>query len=284
IDYTRTFSSTLVNDFRFNAQRNNSLQSVPAAKLPTPADLGIGITPDDPQGPSIISLTSGMTLGFSPQGPSALIDNTYTWQDTLTWIKGAHALKTGFNYTPYQDNQIFDFYVNARFAFSGTGGGAGSKNDRADFLMGIPDGFLQDPAAPSNIRTHNIGWYFQDEWKVRPNFRLTLGIRYEYSLPRLDLQGRTFSAVLGAKSTVFPNAPLGLVFPGDSSAPRGANYPDRNDWAPRFGFAWAPKGDGKTSIRGGFGIFYDILKAEDNFQFNGQAPFYGSANFAFPNL
>ena len=79
-------------------------------------------------------------------------------------------------------------------------------------------------------------------------------------------------------STVFPNAPRGILFPGDANAPTGANFPDRNDWAPRFGFAWSPGTSGKTSIRGGFGVFYDILKAEDNLQFNGQAPFFGFAD------
>jgi hypothetical protein len=281
IEYTRTISANLINDFRFNAQRNNSLQSVPGANLPTPQQLGVGITPDDPTGPPILSFASGLSVGFSPQGPSALIDNTYTFQDTLTWTRGNHSIKAGGNYTPYQDNQVFDFYINGRFTFSGSSG-SGSKNDRADFLLGIPDLFLQDPAAPSNIRTHNIGMFVQDEWRVRRNLRLTFGLRYEYSSPKVDLQGRTFSAILGAKSSVFTNAPTGLVFPGDSSAPRGSNYPDRNDWAPRFGFAWDPQGNGKMSIRGGFGLQYDILKAEDNFQFNGQAPFFGSANFSFP--
>ena len=284
IDYTKTFSPNLINDFRFNAQRNNSLQSVPAVKAPTPAELGIGITPDQATGPTILGFTGDATLGFSPQGPSALIDNTYTWSDTLTWIKGAHMFKTGFNYTPYQDNQVFDFYVNGEFFFYGTGGGSFSQNSRADFLMGLPDELLQAPAAPSNIRTHNIGWFFQDEWKIRRNLRLTFGIRYEYSSPKLDLQGRTFTAVLGQQSSVFVNAPKGLLFPGDANAPRGANYPDRNDWAPRFGFAWDPKGDGKTSIRGGAGVFYDILKAEDNFQFNGQSPFFGTADLFFDPL
>jgi hypothetical protein len=280
VEYVKTISSHLINDFRFNAQRNNSLQSVPGANLPGPQQLGIGITPDIPTGPSIMSLASGLTIGFSPQGPSALIDNTYTFADTLTWVHNNHTFKMGASYTPYQDNQVFDFYINGQFTFSGSSG-SGSKNDRADFLMGIPDQFLQYPAAPSNIRTHNIGLFFQDEWKIARNFRLTLGMRYEYSSPKLDLQGRTFSAILGAKSTVFPNSPVGLVFPGDAAAPRGANHPDRNDWAPRLGFAWDPKGDGKMSIRGGFGIQYDILKAEDNFQFNGQAPFFGAASLSF---
>jgi hypothetical protein len=284
VNYTKTITPTLLNDFRLIAQRNNNLQAVPAVTLPGPVELGIGITPDVSTGPSRLSFGSGLAIGFSPQGPSAIIDNTYTWSDTLTWIKGAHTLKTGFSYTPYQDNQVFDFHIDGTFSFVNGNSGQFSKNDFADFLMGLPDSLLQDPAAPSNIRTHNIGWFLQDEWKVRRNLTLTLGIRYEYSSPRLDLQGRTFSAILGKQSTVFPNAPKGLVFPGDAGVPVGSNFPDRNDWAPRFGFAWDPKGNGKMSIRGGVGVFYDILKGEDNFQFNGQAPFFGSFNPTFSPL
>jgi len=282
--YTRTISPTMINEFRFSAQRNHGTQAVPATSLPNASALGIGITPDDPTGPPILGFNSGANVGFSPQGPTALIDNTYIWSDTLSWTKGKHGLKAGFNYTPYQNNTVYDFYVNGEFFFYGNSGGSFSQNDRADFLLGLPDEFLQFPRAPSNIRTHNISGFVQDEWKARKNLTLTLGLRYEYSSPKLDTQGRSFSLALGQQSTVFPNAPKGLLFPGDPQAPVGSNFPDKNDWSPRFGFAWDPKSDGKMSIRGGVGMFYDILKAEDNLQFNGQAPFFGFADLFFDPL
>jgi outer membrane receptor protein involved in Fe transport len=283
VNYTKTFSPRLINEFRFTAQRNHVLQAVPVGNAPKPSALGVGITSDDPTGPPILGFTS-LTAGFSPQGPTALIDNTYNWSDTITWIKGRHGIKAGLNYTPYQNNTAYDFYVNGEFFFYGTGGGSFSQNDRADFLLGLPDEYLQFPRAPSNIRSHNIGFFVQDEWKVRRNLTLTLGVRYEYSSPKLDTQGRSYSAILGRQSTVFPNAPLGLVFPGDPNTPVGSNFPDRRDWAPRLGFAWDPKGDGKMSVRGGIGKFYDILKGEDNLQFNGQAPFFGTADLFFDPL
>jgi hypothetical protein len=281
-NYVKTISSSLLNEFRFTAQRNNSLQSVPAANAPKPKDLGIAINSDNPTGPPILSFSSGMTVGFSPQGPSNLIDNTFTWSDSLSWFKGKHAFKTGAQFTPYQDNQVFDFFIDGEFFFKSTNGNTVySKNDRADFLMGLADEFEQFPAAPSNIRTKNFGAFFQDEWKVRHNVTLTLGMRYEYNTPKLDTQGRTFTwGTLATKSTVFPNAPAGLLFPGDAAAPRGSNFPDKNDFAPRFGIAWAPTKDGRLSIRGGLGVFYDILKAEDNFQFNGQPPFFPGADIS----
>ena len=283
IAYTRTFTPNLLNEFRFNAQRNNITQAFPGSKQPTASALGIKQTSDDPTGPPILGFTS-MTAGFSPQGPTSEIDNTYNWADTVTWSHGRHGIKAGFSYTPFQNNTVYDFYANGEYFFYGTGGGSYSQNDLADFLMGLPDEYYQAPRAPSNIRTYNISGFFQDEWKLRSNLTVTLGLRYEYNSPKRDLQGRSFSLIPGQQSTRFTGAPLGLVFPGDANTPVGSNFPDKRDWAPRFGFAWDPKGDGKTSIRGGFGIFYDILKGEDNLQFNGQLPFFAASDLFFNPL
>ncbi|HEY3040814.1 MAG TPA: TonB-dependent receptor [Pyrinomonadaceae bacterium] len=277
ISFTRIFSPSLINEFRFTAQRSLTNQAIPAKSLPKAADLGIAITPDNPTGPPRLGFLSGMNVGFSPQGPTTLINNTFSSTDTLSLTKGNHGLKFGGGYTPYQNNTVFDFFVNGEFFFDGPFG-IGSNNEFADFILGLPDEYLQFGEAPSDIRSHNVYGFVQDEWRARRNLTLTLGMRYEYSSPKLDTRGRSFSLKFGQQSTVFPNAPKGLLFPGDPGAPTGANFPDKNDWAPRFGFAWDPFKDGRTSVRGGFGVFYDILKGEDNLQFNGQAPFFGFAD------
>ena len=99
---------------------------------------------------------------------------------------------------------------------------------------------------------------------------LTLGLRYEYNTPKTDPRGRTFSVIAGKRNRRAVNAPVGLVFPGDSGAPKGTNFLTRKCAARRI--CSDPTGRGKTSIRG-FGVFYDILKGEDNLQSNGNPPF-----------
>ncbi len=278
-DYTRIFSPNVINDLRFTAQRNHSVGSVPATKLPTSTQLGINIISDNPTGPTDITFASGLAVGFSVQGPTTLIDNTYDLSDVFTWTRGKHTMKFGFEAQPYQNNTNYDFYINGLFSFSGASGGIGSGNDRADFLFGLPDEYLQFGQAPSNIRSKYYAGFGQDEWHVRPNLTLTFGLRYEYASPKKDLQGRSFSLGYGQQSKVFPGSPIGVLYPGDAGAPTGSNLPDKNNFAPRFGFAYSP--NTKTSIRGGVGVFYDILKGEDNLQFNGQAPFFGFADLSF---
>ena len=193
VSYTKTITPNVLNEARVTAQRNDAFQFVPARDLPTPAELGItGITPDNPVGPTQLRFDSGLRVGFSRNGPTALVDNTYGFLDNFTWIKGRHTSKYGFFYSPYQNNTVYDFYVTGRFRFR-PNARSGSGNDFADALFGIPDSYQQFPEAPSNIRQHYYSGFAQDEWRVTPKLTLTLGIRYEYSSPKKDLQGRSFS-------------------------------------------------------------------------------------------
>jgi outer membrane receptor protein involved in Fe transport len=281
--YNRTVNSDMLNEMQFFTQRQHTIQGVPSSNLPNASALGINITPDNPSGPPMLQFDTGLETGFSYQGPTTLVNNTFGVTDTLSWVRGRHNLKFGGGVSAYQNNETYDFVVNGIFAFVGAGG-TGTGNSFADFLLGLPNNYQQGPAAPTNIRTKSFYGFAQDEWRLNKRLTLTVGLRYEYNSPKYDTEGRTFSVIPGLQSSVFTNAPTGLVFPGDKGAPRGVNFPVKDNWAPRFGFAWDPRGDGKTSLRGGLGVFYDILKAEDNLQFNGQPPFFSGAFFGFNPL
>jgi hypothetical protein len=281
--YTRTFSSQMLNEVRGTAQRHSNLQDKPVTNLPVISNFGIAS--DISTGPPLMTFDNGLAFGQDPYGPTTFAGNTYAVADTLSWVRGRNTWKFGAGFSAYQQNTLYAFFTNADFGFAGFGDfGDGTGNSLADFLIGAPNNLFEGPNAANNIRSKTTYAFGQDEWRVSPNFTLTLGLRYEYSSPKLDTEGRTFSIIPGLQSVKFPNAPLGLVFPGDPGAPRGVNFPDKTNFAPRFGFAWSPGENGKTSIRGGIGLFYDVLKGEDNLQFNGAPPFYSEPYVVFPCL
>ena len=284
IGYTRIFSPTLLNEFHFVTHRSNYLQDSVTKQLPTGSSLGVEITPDLATGPTNIFFDTGYQFGPSENGPTRFVENTFSWTDAVSWTRGKHNWKFGAGFSPYQENLIYDYYTNGEFDFYSLGSSTASGNPYADFLLGAASAYFQGPLAASNIRSKSTYLFGQDEWHVRKNVVLTIGLRYEYNTPKSDTQGRSFSVIPGLQSQRFPNAPLGLVFPGDPGAPTGVNFPDKKNFAPRFGFAWDPTGSGKTSIRGGFGVFYDILKGEDNLQFNGEVPFYAEPGLFFDSV
>ena len=281
IGYTRVFTTTLLNEFHFVTHRSNYLQDSVVKALPSGPSLGIGITPDLATCPTNIYFDTGYQFGPSEQGPTRFVENTFSWTDALSWTRGKHNWKFGAGFSPYQENLVYDYYTNGEFDFYSLDGSTASGNPYEDFFLGGASAYFQGPLAASNIRSKSTYVFGQDEWHVRKNVVLTIGLRYEYNTPKYDTEGRSFSVIPGEQSQRFVNAPLGLVFPGDPGAPTGVNFPDKKNFAPRFGFAWDPKGDGKTSVRGGFGVFYDILKGEDNLQFNGEVPFYAEPGLFF---
>src|SRR5271166_639775 len=280
--YTRTFSPTRLNEVRATAQRHNTIADKPVKNMAALSQFGIAS--DLSNGPPLMFFDNGLAFGPDQAGPAHEAGTTYAFADTFTWVKGRNTWKFGAGFSDYQQNTLYAFFADSNFSFIGpySQGGNGTGNSLADFLVGIPNNLFEGPNARNNIRSKSTYAFAQDEWRVRNNLTLTLGIRYEYSTPKLDTQGRTFTVVPGDQSVKFPFAPVGLVFPGDPGAPRGTNFPDRDNFAPRLGFAWSPGTSGKTSIRGGFGIFYDVLKGEDNLQFNGAPPFYSEPFTVFP--
>ena len=157
IAYSHTFTPSLLNQARFTAQRNNNYQNFPIGTKPGPAQLGVGLTPDLTDGPTIINLMgSGLFAGYNPFGPANIVDNTFTFTNDLSWTRGKHSLKFGFYASEYRDAMAYGYYLNGEFDFYGPGTFIGSGNDRADFLMGLPDDVQQYPNAPTSIRSYSV--------------------------------------------------------------------------------------------------------------------------------
>jgi hypothetical protein len=280
IAYARTFSPSMLNELRGTAQRHSNLQDQPVTNFPAMPQFGIAS--DISTGPPDITFDNFLTLGPDPYGPTHFAGNTFAVADSFTWVKGHNTWKFGAGFSAYQQNTLYAFFTDGEFDFAGyAAGGDGTGNSLADFLVGAPNNLFEGPNAANNIRSKTTYGFAQDEWRLRPNLTLSLGLRYEYSTPKLDTEGRTFTIVPGDQSVTFPSAPRGLVFSGDPGSPRGVNFPDKKNFGPRVGFAWSPRSNGKTSIRGGFGMFYDVLKGEDNLQFNGAPPFYSEPFVSF---
>lgn len=282
ITWLHTFKPTVVNEFIFGANRVANLQDVPADKT-SPASLGFtNVNPDDPAGVAPpVMFTNSFQLGPNPEGPTKLHDVTFHWQDNVTWAKGHHNLKFGADIRRVRNNFNFDFFTNGSYDFANfnspfTGDGF------ADFVGGFPDNYFQFSNAVYGIRTTSWHFYGQDSWKLTRKLTLDLGLRYEYNTPQVDPHNEIIGFFPGQQSTVFPDAPNSLLYPGDPGTPnRGMTYPDRNNFAPRFGFAWDVMGNSKLVMRGGFGIFYDIEDGALNLQFGGQAPFGDVANLNY---
>jgi hypothetical protein len=241
--------------------------------------LGVNINSDDAFGPPTISFASGMTVGFDPN-VAWKADNTYSLSDTLTWNRGRHTFKFGGRFGILQENSVYAYQTNGIFYLYGPGS-VGSGNDLADFLMGASDEFSEYSKAPSNEHQKQYAAFAQDEWKATPRLTITYGLRYEYTTPETDTHGYSFSIVPGRQSVKFPGAPLGFLVPGDPGAPRGWYYPDHTNFSPRIGIAWDPFGDGKTSIRGGGGMFFDTLNGWMSDWATDEAPWAGGQDFTF---
>lgn len=280
LTWTHTFQRGWINEARISANRTATLQSSPDDHT-SPQSLGFtNVNPDDPGGaaPPIIT-TFGFNVGPSEQGPTKLHNMTYQEQDHLTIPHGRHEWKFGVDIRRVQNNFNYDYYNNGSFDFGTYGiapiNGTFTGNGLADFVGGFPDNYYQSANAVYGIRTTSQYYYAQDTFKVRPRLTVVLGLRYEYNSPQTDIHNNVIGYFgPGAQSKVFPNAPPGVLYPGDPGTPNDALvYPNRNKFAPRFGFAWDVFGNAKLVMRGGFGVFYDIQDGGLNLQFGGQPPF-----------
>jgi hypothetical protein len=252
LNETHIVSPTIINEFRAGVIRLRGGNDTPA-HLDLP---GISV--------------SGIT-GFSyGQYPNGWWQTNWTYKDTLSWIRGAHTFKMGFEYRREFANNVNTGNFIPSYSF-------------ANLLDFVDDEALSmtrsvNPAtgAPATVyvglRDRSVSAFFNDEWKVNRRLSLTLGLRYEYFGPMTDSNNRGSNLVWGSGSTFserLANASVQLV-------PQ-LYHPDTANFAPRFGFAYDPTGSGRTSIRGGYGLSFDHIYSLKAGGYGGNPPLIGSA-------
>jgi hypothetical protein len=181
--------------------------------------------------------------------------------EDLNLVRGAHQIGIGANYIHSNMNYTASTWTSGFFQFSGTNTGLSV----ADLMTGKPSLWRQDQTAAQYLRQNYIGLYMQDTWKANSKLTVNGGLRWEPFIWPYD--HRAVSARYnrawfdqGLKSTVYKNAPSGILFPGDPGVPDIGTSENKPNWlhlAPRLGFAYDPKGDGMTVIRAAYGIFFD---------------------------
>jgi hypothetical protein len=266
--WTHTFSPTALNEFRVAFIRFNYAAVTPT-NIELPSSLGFtGINPQFPQSASapFIGVTGYFNLGFSPDGPQPALDNTYQLDDNFSKVVGNHTLKFGFDGRRYEVNNPFEANNNGSYTFGGAGTYS-TGDPGADFLLGIPDSFSQNSGGYQNFRSYEYYMYAQDTWKVTNNLTLNYGLGYQIDTPLTNQRfgESAFNCFRpGEQSTVYPTAPEGLLFAGDKGCSSSGYYQHNDNFAPRFGFAYAPGGNSnkKFVIRGGFGIFFNRTEEE----------------------
>ncbi|HEY6343821.1 MAG TPA: TonB-dependent receptor [Bryobacteraceae bacterium] len=269
--HTYAISANIVNSFRATYNRSGVTKTqIPSFDGP---DLGIDMTTLVP-GHVVISagtLSSAAIVSYAAKDPT----DDHQLSDDLSWVKGKHQLTFGANWIREVQNVYGPLEGDGFFSFTGQTTGLALS----DFLVGDVASFTQQGIQYDDERYQYFGAYAQDTWKATQHLTVNYGLRWEPYIGGSMAHGYVshfdpglFAA--GVHSTVYPNGPAGVLYPGDS----GFNTNDRpshtklDNFAPRIGVVWDPKGDGRMSIRASWGIFYDMPHTLFSYGFSEEPP------------
>ena len=290
-----TISSRMVNSFRgFFADNKYINSNLP--NEPFLADLGSTA----PEGGSVFApprfvISGAFTVGTSGAGPNNNSQSSWGVIDTITLSRGHHQFKLGGSYVRNKFTADGAVSAGGVFNFANNSSIKGSTAI-ADFLLGKANTFTQASVSTHRTQQYDPALYIQDDWQATQRLTLNLGLRWEMFPPQCCEPHVTGTFIAGQQSTVIPTAPVGLAYQGDKNVAPGLMNTSLKDFAPRVGFAYDLFGNGKTSLRGGFGLFYQTI-SEINFAGLGQLPFslsvttnktpnlvapYGAAGSPFP--
>ena len=261
---------------------------------------GVNIGVNEPAGSCYMgALRINSNYGFESgwDEPSAEVRNTLGFTDTLNKILGKHSISAGLDLLHQHavENTAYPTQPLIGFGRSGTGGTTSSYTGGylADYLLGAATGYMQGSGEIADVTGWQIGPFIQDDWKIRPTLTINLGLRWDPNTPPASKGGRGAAWVPGkntvvgfanstpgTQSTMYTNAPAGLLFPGDPGVPDTLMDSDYGYWEPRVGIAYQPKALPHTVFHAGFGIFTGPLQYSEYNHAADVAPFSPTFNFS----
>ncbi len=255
VGHTRIVSPNIVNELRFAF---NYVGTVQDATLPLDPVIANSLDPRVTSSTPTFGINGYATLGEQPpnygNNPVTKKSNVWNFSDNLSWVRNKHTIKMGFDFQ-YLDIPTFAaLQGRGSWGFSGVFtqnplARPGSGSSVADLLLGLPNSITIGSPSDANERARNYYAYVQDDWAITSRLTLNFGIRYEITAPFYDANNRLANLILepGSLNNQY-------VIAGDNRLPRSLQFTDRNNFAPRVGFAYrAAKG---LVVRGGAGIFF----------------------------
>lgn len=265
LSWIRTISSTMLNEARFNFTRFGF------DEVATNTNASLGIPRIEVEG--FLPAGDRLRFGFprAETTPAVFAENTFSFKDVFSRTQGVHGLKAGIEISWEQDNNNLLGGARPLYSFVGPWNlGNGTpifESINTDPRTGTGTG------AQHYYRTQTYGVFVQDDWKFRPNLTFNIGLRYEYFTPLKDKSGQLTNLILGTGATPLASAKVGVLGNGELFSP------DRNNFAPRLGFAWSPGFfHDKMAVRGGFGVAYNRIHEAMFANTRGNVPFFARWN------
>jgi hypothetical protein len=254
---TYLISPTMVNALRLTANRTATNNE--SALFYSWAELGAKIFSPYP-GRSLMTISGGFNVGGGTQGGTG-VGNLLGGSDDVSWARGNHQISFGVSGGHFTNVEFNKGRDTGRVTINGSITGLGM----ADFMTGNVATFDQAGTVLRDDFKWYLGAYGADTWKATPRLSVSYGLRWEPYFPQMFRAGGSMNFNLdayrqGKSTTLYKNAPPGLFFTGEPGGPgRGAMFTKWTNFSPRLGLAWDVRGDGTTSVRASYGLFYDFV-------------------------